>query len=58
MIMIPTGYVNRESYEIIPLTTLGLPRSSGLGLCHEYALLGLDAFSVSWRSGSRFPRPP
>jgi len=28
--------MNRESYEIIPSTTLGLPRSSGLGLCHEY----------------------
>ena len=29
-------YADRESYEIVPSTTLGLPRSSGLGLCHEY----------------------
>ena len=27
---------NRESYEAIPLTTLGLPRSSGSGACREY----------------------
>ena len=52
---IPAGYMNRRGYEIIPLTTLGLPRSSGIGLCREYASLGLEATSVSWRSGLRFP---
>jgi len=46
---------NRESYEAIPLTTLGFPQSSGLGSCHEFVMLGLDASSGSWHSGLRSP---
>ena len=35
--------------------TLGFPRSSSIGSCHEYVRLGLDALRGSWRSGLRSP---
>jgi hypothetical protein len=47
IMLVMSKYWNRERNEYYAEDDLSFPYSSGIGSCHDYYMLGFDAFNVS-----------